>query len=73
MGLFRHPCLVRGIVHTPYGAFSLVRGLVEMPDEIGEMLGWPRSDDDGPQTADPNGRRDLEYRTADMFIARPSR
>lgn len=43
MGLFRHPWLVRGIVHTPHGAFTLVRGLVEMPDEIGETLGWPRS------------------------------
>lgn len=41
MGLFRHPCLTRGIVHTPYGAFLVVRGLVEMPDAVGETLGWP--------------------------------
>ena len=51
MGLFRHPWLVRGIVHTPYGAFSLVRGVVEMPDEIGETLGWPRSDADEATSA----------------------
>lgn len=42
MALFRHPCLVRGIVHTPYGAFTVVRGFVELPDEIGVALGWPR-------------------------------
>ena len=61
MGLFKHPCLVRGIVHTPYGAFSLVRGLVEMPDEIGEALGWPRSGGDqvtsGPTPPHSSGER----------------
>ena len=55
MGVFRHPCLVRGIVHTPYGAFSLSRGLVEMPDEIGETLGWPRSNaEDAPSGPTPS-------------------
>ena len=61
MPLFRHPCLVRGIVHTPYGAFSLVRGLVEMPDEIGESLGWQRFDDEeatsGPASLHSRGER----------------
>ena len=42
MALFRHPHLVRGTVHTPHGAFTVVRGQVEMPDDIGEALGWPR-------------------------------
>jgi hypothetical protein len=42
VGLFRHPCLVRGTVHTPYGAFTIVRGLADLPDDVGEALGWPR-------------------------------
>jgi hypothetical protein len=42
VGLFKHPCLVRGTVHTPYGAFTIVRGLADLPDDIGEALGWPR-------------------------------
>ena len=40
--LFRHPHLVRGIVHTPHGAFAINRGLAELPEEIGDSLGWPR-------------------------------
>ncbi len=44
MGLFRHPSLVRGIVHTPHGAFAVVRRLVDVPDEIGEALGWESVD-----------------------------
>ena len=42
MALFKHPCLVRGTVHTPFGAFTLNRGLVDLPDDVGEALGWPR-------------------------------
>jgi hypothetical protein len=42
MTLFRHPHLVRGTVHTPYGAFTVVRGHVEMPEDIGDALGWHR-------------------------------
>ena len=42
VGLFKHPCLVRGTVHTPYGAFTIVRGLADLPDDVGEALGWPR-------------------------------
>lgn len=50
MGLFQHPHLTRGIVHTPRGGFSISRGLVELPDDIGEQYGWRRVDDeDGPQ------------------------
>jgi hypothetical protein len=40
MALFRHPHLVRGTVHTAHGAFTVVRGRVEMPEEVGEALGW---------------------------------
>jgi hypothetical protein len=40
MGMFQHPHLTRGIVKTPKGAFVITRGLVEVPDELGEALGW---------------------------------
>jgi hypothetical protein len=57
MGLFQHPHLTRGLVKTAKGAFSVSRGLVEMPDEIGESLGWRPvdRDDDAPV----NGSRSL--------------
>jgi hypothetical protein len=45
MAIFRHPYLIRGIVHTPHGAFAVVRGLVDLPDDIGEALRWAREDD----------------------------
>ena len=44
MAIFRHPHLLRGIVHTPHGAFAVVRGLVDLPDEIGEALRWAREE-----------------------------
>jgi hypothetical protein len=44
MAIFRHPHLVRGIVHTSHGAFVIVRGLVDLPDEIGEALRWARAE-----------------------------
>ena len=40
MGLYQHPHLTRGVVHTPEGAFRISRGLVELPDELGESFGW---------------------------------
>jgi hypothetical protein len=40
MASYRHPHLIRAIVHTPHGAFAVVRGLVDLPDEVGERLGW---------------------------------
>jgi hypothetical protein len=46
MSLFRHPHLVRGIVHTHQGQFFVSRGLVEMSDAAGESLGWLRVDRD---------------------------
>jgi hypothetical protein len=48
MALFRHPHLVRGIVHTPHGAFTVVRGLVDLSDELGDDLGWARADTNQP-------------------------
>jgi len=45
MAIFRHPYLIRGIVHTPHGAFAVVRGLVDLPDGIGEALRWAREED----------------------------
>jgi hypothetical protein len=53
MGMFQHPHLTRGIVRTPKGAFVISRGLVEVPDELGESLGWlpADSENDTPTTA----------------------
>jgi hypothetical protein len=45
MGLFRHPHLIRGIVHTSEGAFQIERGLAQVSDEIGTILGWVRVDE----------------------------
>ena len=49
MGLFQHPHLTRGIVHTSRGGFAISRGLVELPDDIGEEYGWRRVDDEEDQ------------------------
>ena len=46
MGVFQHPHLTRGVVKTARGAFEITRGLVEVPDDIGESLGWQRVDED---------------------------
>lgn len=60
MGLFRHPHLVRGVVHTPEGAFQIDRGLVRVSDEVGDALGWKRVDEEhtllerAPRAAAPN-------------------
>ena len=53
MSLFQHPHRVRGIVQTEKGAFTVVRGLVEMPDDVGEALGWrPVDSNDRSNAAD---------------------
>jgi hypothetical protein len=44
VGVFRHPHLTRGVVRTPQGGFTISRGLVRVPDEIGESQGWQRLD-----------------------------
>lgn len=46
MGLFRHPHLVRGVVHTAEGAFFINRGIAQLPDAVGESMGWQRVDDE---------------------------
>jgi hypothetical protein len=59
MGLFRHPHLIRGIVHTAEGAFQIERGLVDVPDEVGLSLGWIRVDDEAqPLIAPPQTESD---------------
>jgi hypothetical protein len=57
MSVFHHPHLTRGIVNTPKGSFVVVRGLVEVPDEIGESLGWrPVELENDPQPAPASPR-----------------
>lgn len=46
MSLFRHPHLVRGIVHTRNGAFAIHRGIANLPDDLGDALGWLRVSED---------------------------
>jgi hypothetical protein len=53
MSVFHHPHLTRGIVNTPKGSFVIVRGLVEVPDEIGEALGWQPVDVENDPGAAP--------------------
>jgi hypothetical protein len=53
MGVFRHPHLVRGTVHTPQGRFFISRGIVEVPDEVGESNGWLRLDPDADTRSGP--------------------
>jgi hypothetical protein len=52
MSTFQHPHLTRGVIKTPNGAFVVSRGLVEMPDDIGESLGWLRVDRETQQAAE---------------------
>lgn len=51
MGLFRHPHLVRGVVHTADGAFFINRGIAQLPDAVGESMGWQRVDEDAAEPA----------------------
>lgn len=46
MSLFRHPHLTRGVIRTPHGAFTITRGIVDVPDEVGHALGWLPVDDE---------------------------
>jgi hypothetical protein len=54
MTIFRHPHLVRGIVHTHGGQFFVNRGCVDVPDDVGEALGWRRVDSDDPDSGLPS-------------------
>jgi hypothetical protein len=51
MSLYRHPHLTRGVMHTPQGAFRITRGFVDLPDELGESLGWAPVLFDGEESA----------------------
>jgi hypothetical protein len=68
MSLFQHPHLTRGIVHTPMGAFTVNRGIVDLPEELGEALGWERVSFESEMNAGPEARRDR--RAASAFAPR---
>lgn len=42
-------------MHTSQGAFRINRGIVDLPDELGESLGWTPVlfDDDGESASAP--------------------
>jgi hypothetical protein len=63
MALFKHPSLVRGTVHTPHGAFVVVRRLVDIADEIGESLGWEPVE---RSAAEPAARERVPARRSSM-------
>lgn len=46
MAIFLHPFLTRGVVRIANSAFPITRGRVELPDEVGEPLGWRKIEDD---------------------------
>lgn len=52
MSLFRHPHLTRGIIRTPHGAFTIRRGIVDVPDDVGQSLGWDRVEEDDERATD---------------------
>jgi hypothetical protein len=56
MSKFRHPHLVRGILHTPVGAFEVRRGVVEAPEALGEQFGWAKLEDSELFAASSTGR-----------------
>ena len=68
MSVFRHPHLVRGIVHTSEGKFAVNRGLVDVPDEVGDSNGWLRLEPE-----DQGGGPILTERPARHRLDRPGR
>jgi len=75
MSVFQHPHLTRGIVKTAKGSFIVKRGLVDVPDEIGEELGWQPVDADSDYQGELRalGPRDYdEAPAARRSAARPS-
>ena len=75
MGLYRHPYLTRGVVHTPQGAFRINRGLVELPDELGASLPWTavtsEAEGDPAQVAVAGLPLRRDDRTEDRSAGRP--
>jgi hypothetical protein len=70
MGLYRHPHLVRGTVHTPKGAFVILRGIVDVPDDIGEHYGWEPVGGDETLTPRVARNRVAENRAVDQPAVR---
>jgi len=60
MPLFRHPCLVRGVVHTDSGAFVISRGIVDVPEEVGQSFGWIPVEDPEPMASSRTRRLQLD-------------
>jgi hypothetical protein len=70
MSVFHHPHLTRGIVTTAKGSFVIVRGLVEVPDEIGESLGWQPADlENEPQPVLASPARELTPSASDGRVS----
>jgi hypothetical protein len=61
MSVFQHPHLTRGIVKTAWGSFIVKRGLVDVPDEIGEELGWQPVDTDSGYHRELPAMRSRDY------------
>jgi len=66
MATFQHPFLIRGVVRLASGAFLISRGRVELPDEVGEPLGWRKIEDDdaAAPAAEPRFRASYSPATA---------
>jgi hypothetical protein len=73
MSVFQHPHLTRGIVKTAKGSFIVKRGLVEMPDEIGEELGWQPVDTDSEYQNELRALRARNFDDAAASQRSPSR
>lgn len=67
MSVFQHPHLTRGIVKTAKGSFIVKRGLVDVPDEIGEELGWQPVDTDSGYQAELSTLRTRDYDEAPVI------
>lgn len=73
MPLFRHPYLVRGVVHTVRGAYVISRGLLEVPDDIAALFGWipaGLNDDDQVGPSRSGSRGTVAERLPDSVIGR---
>ena len=74
MSLFQHPHLTRGIVQTPRGAFAISRGRVEIPDDLGESLGWQPVESPDLQSANGSiARAGAAKRGTGTAVAAPNR
>lgn len=78
MGTFKHPHLVRGVVHTSFGSFRIERGLADLPEDVGEALGWSKvlsAADEGASAlslATSSGARESASTSTSLDVATPS-